>query len=141
MKIIIIRLTDSGKQTIGIGHIVDGEKLLYTFRTLELPWKDNANNISCIPVGEYDAFKRVSPGRGTEVVELKDVPNRRHIQIHTGNYNTDILGCILVGTAFFDINNDGRMDITSSGTTLNNMLSIVKEFWLLIIDYDEQINS
>ena len=125
MKIIIIRLTDSGKQTIGIGHVVDGENLLYTFRTLELPWKDNANNISCIPVGEYDAFKRVSPGRGTEVVELKDVPNRRHIQIHTGNYNTDILGCILVGAGLKDINQDGESDVIFSRNTFDKIMDFM----------------
>ena len=129
MKIIIIRLTDSGKQTIGIGHIVDGENLLYTFRTLELPWKDNANNISCIPVGEYDAFKRVSPGRGTEVVELKDVPNRRHIQIHTGNYNTDILGCILVGSGLKDINQDGESDVIFSKNTFTYMMGLLPDLF------------
>ena len=129
MKIIIIRLTDSGKQTIGIGHIVDGENLFYTFRTLELPWKDNANNISCIPVGEYDAFKRVSPGRGTEVVELKDVPNRRHIQIHTGNYNTDILGCILVGSGLKDINQDGESDVIFSKNTFTYMMGLLPDLF------------
>lgn len=72
--------------------------------TLELPWKNNARNVSCIPSGTYTAFRRLSGIRGRGVVfQLKGVPNRTAIQIHKGNFTSDILGCIILGEKFEDI--------------------------------------
>jgi len=65
--------------------------------TLELPWRDNERNISCIPEGIYTCNLRMSPKRKREVYELVGVPGRDLIQIHTGNKPSDIAGCILVG--------------------------------------------
>jgi hypothetical protein len=63
---------------------------------LELPWKDNANNISCIPVGSYQGTIRTDGNKGWRI-ELVSVPDRTNVQLHVGNYTTDILGCILLG--------------------------------------------
>ena len=65
--------------------------------TLELPWKYNAKNQSCVPAGHYTAFKAHSPKFG-EVVYVKSVPDREGILIHVGNTLKDTRGCILVGT-------------------------------------------
>jgi hypothetical protein len=65
--------------------------------TLELPYADNLNDLSSIPPGNYPAFIRTDGHRGWRL-ELRNVPHRRHIQIHKGNTTNDILGCILVGT-------------------------------------------
>ena len=66
------------------------------FFTLELPWRDNQRNISCIPPGEYPirVFKH---SRWGNVVEIMDVPNRSGILIHPGNYVGDTEGCVLPG--------------------------------------------
>ena len=72
--------------------------------TLELNWKDNKKNISCIPVGTYDIFRRKRKS-GKYVYQFKNVPNRSFIQIHTGNYPHDIKGCVLVGEKFSFIKN------------------------------------
>ena len=64
--------------------------------SLELPWRDNARNISCIPVGEYRCHKSYSSKHG-HVVRLVDVPNRSDILIHAGNQPSDTQGCILPG--------------------------------------------
>lgn len=64
--------------------------------SLELPWRDNANNISCIPVGSYNGTIRTDGDKGWRI-ELASVPKRTHVQLHVGNYTTDILGCILLG--------------------------------------------
>ncbi len=38
------------EQTIG-SLMMDGEIFCYT---LELPWRENRKNISCIPIGDYE---------------------------------------------------------------------------------------
>ncbi len=67
--------------------------------TCELPWKDNQNKISCIPVGTYKVTPFNSPSKG-DVYLVNDVPNRDMIEIHIGNTIKDILGCIAVGMTF-----------------------------------------
>lgn len=72
--------------------------------TLELPWRNNYKNISCIPKGEYNCEVRVSPRFGL-VYWIKEVPNRSFILIHSGNWAGDVSkglkshvnGCILLG--------------------------------------------
>lgn len=89
--------TDEG--TFGtIEH--DGEM----WRTGELPWRDNAPNVSCIPPGTYRVEWRRSSRFG-ECYHLRDVPGRSAILIHKGNYcgdkaagfRSDVEGCILIG--------------------------------------------
>ncbi|GEJ44416.1 MULTISPECIES: DUF5675 family protein [unclassified Chryseobacterium] len=74
--------------------IANGEVLCYT---LELPWADNLNNISCIPIGTYSGILRYDKTDGWRI-QLENVPNRTGVQIHMGNYTNQIKGCVLVGT-------------------------------------------
>lgn len=72
--------------------------------TLELPWRDNQRNISCIPTGEYDVDIRLSPKYG-RIYWVRRVPDRSYILIHSGNWagdtskglKTHVNGCILLG--------------------------------------------
>lgn len=64
--------------------------------TLELPWKNNQRQISCIPAAVYQCGVVNSPKFG-RVYQVKNVPNRSHILIHAGNWVKDTSGCILVG--------------------------------------------
>ena len=57
----------------------------FTCRTLELPWRENQKQISCIPAGEYDVEIRLSNKYG-RVYWVRHVPNRTYILIHSGNY-------------------------------------------------------
>ena len=114
----IQRLSYSRSETIGIIYVKD-----LRFFTLELPWLDNQKNISCIPTGEYNYIKRVSPGKGYEVIELVDVPDRAYIQIHLGNYTRQIEGCILPGTGLKDIDRDGVIDVTNSEEAFNQIMN------------------
>jgi len=76
----------------------------FSCHTLELPWRENQRNISCIPAGEYKVRLRISPKYG-QVYHVKEVPNRSYILIHSGNvagdttlgYRTNVNGCILLG--------------------------------------------
>ena len=90
--------------------------------TLELPWLDNAGGVSCIPAGIYSYKKRMSPGKGYTVIELIDVPERTFIQIHLGNFTSQILGCIIPGTAIKDVNADGIPDVVDSEKAFNKLM-------------------
>ena len=94
--------------------------------TLELPWRDNARNISCIPPGTYWIRKFISPRFGM-VFLFEDVPNRSAIEIHAGNYTRDIEGCILVGKSITHLDGDQTPDVTSSRDTLAALLNAVPE--------------
>ena len=69
--------------------------------TLEMPWRGNLHNSSCIPSGEYDVIKASSPKFG-QVFYIKNVPQREGILIHPGNTLKDTSGCILPGLATDD---------------------------------------
>lgn len=68
----------------------------YLCRTLELPWKFNIKSISCIPIGTYGASLRYDKNDKWRL-QLTGVKGRSGVQIHIGNYPSEIQGCILVG--------------------------------------------
>jgi len=112
-KAYLHRYNDNGIQTIGILFFdtIDGVKIL---GTLELSWKNNEPNISCIPEGKYSVKTTYSPKYKKNMWQIMDVPNRNGIRIHSGNYYFDISGCILLGMSIRDINDDGQLDVSSS---------------------------
>lgn len=112
------------QQTLGIGFVLEESEKIFEFKTLELPWVDNKKNVSCIPPGYYNLYKRHSKKNG-KVFEFKNVKKRNHIQIHSGNYHTEIQGCILVGKKFQDINEDGHLDVISSRNTLDELYRLL----------------
>ena len=69
----------------------EGKLICYT---IELPWKQNAKRVSCIPEGKYFIRKRYSQKYKWHL-ELVDVPNRSLILLHPANYaQRELLGCI-----------------------------------------------
>lgn len=67
--------------------------------TVELPWRENKPNISCIPEGIYTC-KRVRSPRFGDTFEIADVSGRTHILFHIANTVDDLLGCVGVGEEF-----------------------------------------
>lgn len=62
--------------------------------TIELPWKNNAKRVSCIPEGEYFLKRRFSQKFGWHL-HLQNVPSRGLILIHPANdVKNELLGCI-----------------------------------------------
>lgn len=134
MEAILTRQVSEDKQTLGTLVLLDAQgKQIFSCKTLELPDKKNQSQVSCIPLGRYQITPRTSSKYGLHFLVNK-VPNREAILIHFGNYYTDILGCILVGSAHTDINGDGYRDVTASKVTLNKLLGLApKGFTLTII--------
>lgn len=58
---------------------------------LELPWRENARGVSCIPPGRYlvTYLPRSASGRYKDVYHVQDVPGRTGILIHKGNWAGD----------------------------------------------------
>lgn len=70
---------------------INGQKACYT---IELPWKDNERQKSCIPEGRYALSKRGSAKYGLHVWVQK-VPGRSLILLHPANdAKTELRGCI-----------------------------------------------
>jgi hypothetical protein len=66
--------------------------------TLELPWNDNMESNSAIPIHDYKATIRDDGKLGWRV-QLEGVPGPREwIQIHIGSETRHTHGCILVGS-------------------------------------------
>jgi len=82
--------------------------------TLELPWKNNTTQISCIPDGEYEVEKTYSPSFRKNLWLIKNVPHRSGIRIHSANYVSELLGCIAPGMSRYDLNKDGIIDMKDS---------------------------
>jgi len=67
--------------------------------TLELPWLDDRPAVSCIPEGVYELEHWSSP-KHPDAFEVKAVPGRADILIHTGNVPSDTKGCIIIGKCY-----------------------------------------
>ena len=100
--------------------------------SLELPWKNNDQNISCIPNGIYRCEKITSKLHG-EIFAIYGVPFRALIRGHIGNFTHSTEGCVLFGDSIKDFNHDGVLDVTNSKRTFEKLMSILpEEFWLVI---------
>lgn len=86
--------------TPGLLTLPDGS----CFHTLELPWRNNRRQKSCIPEGSYVCQITRSPRFG-RVYAVTGVDGRSNILFHSGNYagdidkgyKTHVQGCILLG--------------------------------------------
>lgn len=134
MKIKIIRLKYEKEQTLGDLFVYDDSgKQIFTCKTLELEDDNNTKQKSCIPKGNYNVVKRHS-AKFNDHFHILNVPNREYILIHAGNYHRDILGCVLVGSAYQHLDNDGYIDITNSKVTLNKLLALLPDSFKLTIE-------
>jgi hypothetical protein len=73
--------------------------------TIECPKESYEGSHVCIPCGTYLVELVDSPKHGPNTPQLKDVPGRTYIQMHSSNYAIDpvskkvyLLGCIAPGT-------------------------------------------
>ena len=119
----LYRLRESDQGTEGI---LIGSK--FNCYTLELPWRNNRQNITRIPVGEYPVVIRVSPKFG-RVYHVQKVPNRSYILIHSGNlagdvskgYKSNVYGCILLGQKRGTLY--GQLAVLNSRITVKRFMS------------------
>lgn len=109
-------------------------------RAMELPWKENASSVSCIPDGSYPVSIRTSRKYG-RIYHIKEVPDRTWILSHAGNWAGDVSknlrshskGCVLLGKYHATIM--GQMGVALSKTTLRRFMNFMdgRDFTLHVI--------
>lgn len=116
----LIRISSMESGTFGV--LLDGE--LPFCLTIERPWFNNEQNISCIPSGKY-LCRRVHSPRFGNTFEVGDVPGRSAILFHKGNVMDDSHGCIIVGEQFELLN--GKPAVLASGKAFEEFLGRLKD--------------
>jgi len=101
--------------------LLNGDKVC---STIELPWKNNEHQVSCIPEGRYELKKRYTPRFGKHLI-LLNVPNRSYILLHAANDALkEIKGCIASVTTL-----TGEGKGTQARLALAKLVSIVYPFF------------
>lgn len=115
MKTLLLQRNESTDQGT-VGTLLFGSE---TCRTLELPWRDNKQQLSCIPPGSYDLVWAKSPKFGM-CYHLVHVHMRANVLIHSANFagdsklgwTTQLQGCIAPCTRLgFMKNLQGKMQL------------------------------
>ena len=124
-----IHTSDSG--TFGVvcaGH--HGEPFCVS---LELPYRNNEPNISCIPNGVFEGIRVTSPRFGN-TFEVKGgvIGDRTHILFHCGNSIEDSRGCILLAENF-----SPNSRVERSRVAFNEFLSLTENTDYFILHITE----
>lgn len=128
-KVLIERFETTDEGTFG-RCFVDGIFFSYS---LELPWRDNDTNFSCIPAGEYDCAWTYSPRFRRKMYLVKQVPDRTGIRFHSANLAGDreqglrcqLNGCIALGEMLGSI--DGQRAVLKSAPTIRRFEFLLSE--------------
>ena len=119
-KVVLTRKDDDHNGTFGT-LVMDNFNCL----TVELPYRDNEPNTSCIPKGQYTCKWTHSPRLDKYTYELQDVPNRAGIRIHSANYPDQLLGCIALGSYTANVN--GKEGVFNSRDTLQKFETLLNQ--------------
>lgn len=124
---ILCRFSDDTIRTLGVMILLDGFNIIFDCKTIELPWKYNQKNISCIPKGEYECEMTYSNKFKREMYLIKGVKDRAGIRIHSANFVKDLQGCLALGTKFMDIDKDGIIDLALSSAKIGEFEALMKK--------------
>lgn len=98
--------------------------------TIELPWKNNEKQVSCIPEGKYQLEKRYSKKFNWHI-QLQGVKNRDLILIHPANdAKKELLGCVAPVS---------ELTGTGKGTKSKNAFNKLKALIYPILELGEKV--
>lgn len=89
-------------RTLGVMDIITPSFTAPLGFTLEDPWGKVADGNGRIPAGRYRLGLHQSETHGPDTLHLLDVPGRKWILVHVGNYPTNTRGCILAALGVSD---------------------------------------
>ena len=104
-------------------------------KTCELPWKDNAPDLSCVPAGRYWVAREYSPHFKRDLFELKGVPGRAECKFHPANVPHELKGCIALGEDFGVVG--GEDGVVRSRQAVDAFMALYADadgFWLTVTD-------
>lgn len=130
MKTLTLRRISTGNFGT-FGALLDGDSQLCV--TCEEPWKENAQNVSCIPAGRYKCIPHDSE-KFPNVWEVTGVPGRTGILIHCGNTIKDTHGCILVGQRFMRLPDLTITGVGSSRAALDMLRQEQPDEFVLVVE-------
>jgi hypothetical protein len=129
MEIKLNRYWQDENQTSGVCTVIDDDGFpLFSSLSLERGWRNNENNVSCVPVGEYDLVFEYSSRFKMKLWELKGVPGRSEAKFHASNYWYQLEGCIALGLRYKNLNSDNYRDLTNSADTLSAFHVALKDY-------------
>ena len=114
----LLRVSSGPLGTFGVMHGPWGSRL-----SVELPWRDNAQDVSCVPLGSYRVAWTWSKHFQRHTYQLLDVPGRGGIRLHTANWPRNLLGCIGPGRKLAKFGDPPTWGVTHSGSTLREIES------------------
>ena len=118
----IVRLEDSFQYGV-FGTLLIGKEFFCI--TLEPPEYENKRNISCIPAGQYECERIMSPKFGT-TYEICNIPDRDSVLFHAGNVVKDTIGCVLLAEHLGKLK--GNRAILNSGRTFTEFLNVMQPY-------------
>ena len=131
--LILYRTAAIGDECI-LGVLRDNSRVVA--HTLELPWRDNAANRSCVAPGLYRVHPKISQHLGP-VFAFEDAQTapRTALRIHSGNTAADIEGCVLVGRRYGVLN--GHVAVLDSRRTMHTLVQDYREGFTLDINIED----
>lgn len=137
-KVAILQRTSSSDQGTFGEFVCEG----YSCFSMELPWRFNKKQISCIPAGTYKCQLFESPKFGRYLYRLEKVPGRTVILIHPANwagdthkgFRTQLNGCISLGEKVGTL--EGQKALIGSKNAVQKLHDLLKgeQFTLVIRD-------
>lgn len=105
----------------------EGKRICYT---IELPWRNNKQRISCIPIGRYKLVKKRYSKHG-EQIGIPAVLDREAILLHAANdAQRDLQGCIAPVTL---------LTAEGQGTQSRLALALVKALVYSLWDMEQEV--
>lgn len=134
MQIIINRTYNSDSTTGDAVILDDNLNVIFEFKTLELPNLNNQRGISCILEGTYKCHKNTWQPKFGNHFDILNTKDRAGVKIHSGNYTSQIRGCILPGDKLLYLNKDKTIDISNSKKTLAKIFELMPNEFNLVIN-------
>lgn len=127
-RLLILRDDSSDEGTFGVA-MFNGR----TWHSLELPWRDNEPDLSCVPEGVYHASLVDSPRFKRMVYLLQGVPGRTRCEVHPANWagdttlgwHSDLEGCTTMGISVGELTPEGKapqLAVLNSDVAIDQLL-------------------
>lgn len=130
----VVAIQRTGEESGGMWGKLSCKEAGLELLTLERPWLQNANGVSCIPAGTYNVRATVSARFGRIMYLVEGVSERDGIRIHPANFPCELQGCIALGTSIGRTAAKGKMLLNSrAGVGRLESLLGLRPFTLVVL--------